>query len=303
MMTFMRPLTRLGCALGVVGLLQAGLIAQAPALDDVLAKVASYHREYMERMSGVSLVEETRLMNVTGSVVRSTVRISSDVVFVALDGQVQALRDPFAVDTRPLRPREPRIMRLLGAPAQPTAADWAQAAGFPQTNAVYFLLDIVVKTNEPTSALQFVSPAHQPRLRYRLDGRKKINGVETVGLRFDEPEGRDQRYLLGTRRNARANGRVWVEPATGAIHMTELWADAKLEQAIVAVKYARHETLGLLLPVEMNDSYEERETGGSPRQIGDGADAHGNYVSRINVESRSVYSAASYARIDLTRLR
>lgn len=296
-------MTRLAIVLVCVCLAGGSGVAQSPGLHDVLARVGDYHRAYAVTVSGVSLEERTQLRNVSGGQMRSVVRIDADVVLVGLNGQVTALRDPFAVDTRPLRPRAPRILQLLGAPATPAMRDWETASRYPQEAAHFFLIDIVVKVNEPTGALQFVAPLNQPGLKYRLDGRRRINGVETVGLRFEEPEERDRQYLLGTRRNARATGRVWVEPATGAIHQTELWVNSKLEEAIVAVKYAPHPELGMLLPIEMNNSYEERETGGSIRQPGDGAEASGNTVSRISVETRSTFSNATFAAIDLTRLR
>lgn len=268
--------------------------AQPASLQDVLSRAAAYHAEYTRAISGVQLEEQMQLMDVSGGQTRSIVRISSDVVLVNVNGEAVALRDPFAVDTRPLRERTPRILNLLGAPATPSRGDWAIASAYPARTSVYFLLDVIVKVNQPTSALQFIAASQQPKLKYRLDGRKMLNGVDVVGLRFEEPEVRDTKYMLHTRSNARATGRFWVDATTGAIHQTELWVDGRSanllnEHAIVSVKYAPNTTLKLLLPTEMIDSYEEfegRET-----------------VFRRNVESRATYSNATFASIDLTRLR
>lgn len=286
--------------------LMAGLTlaaSQQPTLEEILGRAGEYHATYVERLSGVSLNEEAQVLDVTGGKARGVIRISSDVVFVNLQKQVLALRDPYAVDTQALRPRTPRITALIAAPATPTSRDWDLAASYPAQGSIHFILDLQVRVNEPTTALQFISPTYQPSMKYRLDGRKKINDVETVGVRFEEPTGQDQVHVLGTRSNARATGRFWVDPLTGAIHQTELWVDSKLENAVVSVKYAVHPTLGLLLPTDMTETYEEREGGGGPRQMGSGADPRGSVPRRVSVQSRSVYSQATFSPIDLTKLR
>lgn len=286
-----------------VGLTASSVAARQPALDDVLARAAAYHTTYVQKVSGVSLDEQVQLLDVTGGKTRGVIRISSDVVLAGLQGQVIALRDPYAVDTRPLRARDARIIKLLGAPATPSLKDWEVASSYPAQGSVHFILDIQLKVNEPTSALQFISAALQPKLKYRLDGKKKMNGVEVVGVRFEEPTGQVWEHLLGTRSNARATGRVWVDPVSGAIHQTELWVDSKAENAIVSVKYAPHAELGLLLPTEMTDTYDEREGGGGPRQMGSGADPRGSVPNRVSVQGRANYSKPAYAAIDLQKLR
>ena len=279
------------------------VIGRQPALEDVLARAADYHATYVRTISGVSIDEQVQLLDVSGGKARGVIRISSDVVLVGLQGQVIALRDPYAVDTQPLREKGSRISALLGAPATPTLKDWELASSYPPKGSVHFILDIQLKVNEPTSALQFISAALQPKLKYRLDGNKKMNGVPVVGVRFEEPTGQQHVHLLGTRSNARATGRIWIEPSTGAVHQTELWVDSKAENAIVSVKYAPHAALGLLLPTEMVDSYEEREGGGGPRQMGSGADPRGSVATRVSVQSRAYYAKPAFAAIDLAKLR
>lgn len=271
--------------------------SQAPPLSDVLARAAEYHATYTRQSSGVQLEEQMHLTNDSPGRIHANVRLTSHVVLVTVNGQVMALRDPFAVDTRPIREHRSRILELLGAPATPAVRDWERASAWPAEARSYFVIDIVLRVNEPTSALQFIARANQPSLRYRLDGRKTMNGVPVVGVRFEEPSQRDHKYMLYTRSNARASGRFWIDPANGAIHQTELWVDAPaqnplVEHAIVSVKYAPHAELGLLLPTDMNNSYEERE----------GRDAN-NVTAHFLLQSRSTYSNATFAAIDLTRLR
>lgn len=283
------------------------LQAQAPSLQDVLTRAGEYHSAYVTKMSGVSLQEDTQLKNVSGNSIRSVVRISADVVLVNVTGQADALRDVYAIDTRPTRERTPRILQLLGAPATPSIKDWQTANRYPSEDAVYFLLDIVVKTNEPTSALQFIAAANQPGLKYKLDGRKTMNDTAVVGVRFEEPDARDRKFLLGTRGNGRATGRFWIDPVSGAIHHTELWVDSRRERtysehAIVTVKYAPHQTLGLLLPSEAHGSFEEFDASGLGefRTLGE---PEGGAGGRVTLETLANYSNATFAAIDLTRFR
>jgi hypothetical protein len=294
-------LLTLGVAVGVT------VQAQPHALQDVLARAGEYHAAYTKNISGVSVEEQTQLMNVSGDSTRSIVRISADVVLVNATGQADALRDVYAIDTRPTRERTPRILQLLGAPATPSLKDWRTAITYTGQEVTYFLLDIVVKTNEPTVALQFISAANQPGLKYKLDGRKTMNNVAVVGVRFEEPDVRDRKYLLSTRSNARATGRFWIDPATGAIHQTELWVDSRQERtyaesATVVVKFVPHQTLGMLLPSETIGTYEEFDASGM-RQIQTGGNAGVDIDGRVSLQSRSNYSNATFAAIDLTTFR
>ncbi|MSO48939.1 MAG: hypothetical protein EXQ49_03395 [Acidobacteria bacterium] len=247
---------------------------------DVLRASGEYHTAYVNNVSGVTMEEQYQLMDVTGGKMSSAVRIASDVVFVNLNGGVAALRDPYSVDTKPLRERTPRITALLAAPATPTLRDWETAITYPPLGAVHFVLDLILKVNEPTTALKFIAPALQGGLTYKLDGKRKINNVQTVGLGFDEAQAQEKKYLLGTRGNARAFGRILVDPATGAAHETELWIESKTETA--TVKYARHAALNLVLPSDMNETYEEREASMGPRDFNGRTSNSGRSGARVS---------------------
>lgn len=300
--TRMAGLSFLAIATAVPVLLTAAPASQTPHLPDLLRLAAAYHADYVTRVSGASLDEQYQLIDVTGGKMRAVTRISSDVVFVNLNGGVTALRDTYAIDTKPLRPRTARIMTLLAAPATPSFKDWETVIRFPGESAVYFALDVILKVNEPTTALRFIAASAQPSLKYKLQGQKKINGVPTVGLNFDEPAALDKKYLLGTRSNARASGRFWIDPATGAVHQTELWVDSKGESANVTVKFAPQPALGLLLPSGTNEQYEEREAASGPRDDTRGVPS-GSAGSRISFQAQAKYSKPAHSPIDLRTLR
>lgn len=275
---------------------------QAPNLPDLLRLAGEYQSAYVNRVSGVSLEEQYQLIDVTGGKMRGVIRISSDVVFVNLNGGVTALRDVFAIDTKPVRERSPRIAALLGAPATPTLKDWETAIRYPAQGSVYFGLDIILKVNEPTTALRFIAPSVQEVLKYSLDGQKTLNGVQTIGLRFEEPAGQQKKYLLATRANGRASGRFWIDPASGAVHQTELWVDSKGESANITVKYAPHAALNLVLPTETSETYEEREAATGPRDDARAAGG-GQSGSRISFQASAKYSKPTYSAIDLRTLK
>ena len=282
-------------------LISAASAEQAPSLPDLLKLAGDYHADYANRVSGVTLEEQYQLIDVTGGKMQAVTRIGSDVVFVNLNGGVAALRDPFSVDTKALRERTPRITALLARP-EATVKDWDTVIRFPGEGTAYFGLDITLKVNEPTTALRFIATGAQPGLKYKLEGKKKINNVETIGIGFEEVAGQDTKYVLGTRSNARATGRLWVDPATGAVHQTELWVESKAESATVSVKYAPYPAVNLVLPSETTETYEERQAASGPRDLTRGVDS-GRGSGRVSFQASAKYSKPTYSPIDLRTLK
>jgi hypothetical protein len=155
---------------------------------------------------------------------------------------------------------------------------------------LHFPLDLIVKLNEPTLALHAVSSVSQSCLTYRIDGRKKVDGVETVGLRFEEPKNQQASYIFPTQGNALASGRLWVDPATGRVHRTELSLQSSTETARISVSYARDPSLDLWLPTEMYDDYSLAEpTAGM-----------NNPNTRRSFQNRATYSKPRLTPIELT---
>ena len=277
--------------LGVLVLAGSLPAQQSPALADLLARAAAYVASYAERVSGAVLEEEYLLMEL-GPRMQVPKRIGSDVVFLSLNGLVIALRDVYAIDTTPLRERTPRIPELL---ARPTPEKWQLAQEYARQGHFHFLTEIVIRGSEPTLALQFIAEANQTAITYRLDGRKALNGVQLLGVRFEETKRRDGVYLLDTRGNAAASGRFWIDPADGTIQQTELWLESSTEVARMSVTYAAHPALKLWLPKETTETYESR-------QIGVGASASGSAHNLVHrVEGKARYSNARYSPIDLTK--
>jgi hypothetical protein len=278
------------------------LPAQDRKVEDLLKLASDYYATYMSKISGVSLQEQYQLINVTGDKMQPAIRISSDVVLLTVNTGLVSVRDVFAVDTRRTRETGPRIMTLLAPPAAPTLKDWNTVQQYAADGAVHFQIDLILKLNEPTMAFRFLLPEMQGKVKYEVNGQKKINGVATVGLRFEEPRGQDTKYVLGTRGNGRASGRLWIDPATGAVHETELFVESAADSATIKIKFAPHATLGFLLPTETTETYAEKQGGNGIRGDKGSVDS-GTSASRVSFQATAKYSNATYSPIDLRQLK
>ncbi len=283
-------------------LLSIPLEAQkVPPVADVLRVTGEYLASYASRLSGVALEEEYTLREVSGSRVGLTRRITSDVVLVGQGGNILYLRDPFAVDTNPLRDRVPRIATLL---MKPSEAAWARVIDYTREFIKYFEDDFVLRLNEPTLTLRFLAPDNQPRVTYKIDGQKKIGGVETVVLKFQETKTREAAYILDTPGKAIASGKFWIDPATGRVHRTELSVRSESEGAHIVVDYAYQAPLDLWLPSSMTDTYEATERVGTGMVWKTDSTAVGAVgspqIARRSFDCRADYSNARRTPIDLS---
>lgn len=290
----MIPIRSLAALFAACTLLPATLAAQKETTAaDVLRAVAGYITTHASSVSGVTLREEYTLLDVSGGRVLNTRRISSDVVLLDANGHLVALRDPFAVDENALRERTPRITTLLAKPSQ---VAWEQAQAYASESLRYFVDGLIVRLNDPTLALRFASPENQARSTFKLEGRKKIQGVDTVGLAFQETKVSQPGYILETPGNASARGKLWVEPATGRILRTELSLQSDTESARITVDYKRDPDLDAWLPASMVDTYEVSErVGTGMSNMGAGSPG----IARRSFDCRATYSKVSHTPIQL----
>ena len=205
--------------------------AQEPSLPEALGKAADYVARYRIKASGVSL-EELLLLTEMGTTQRVPRRVASDLVLVNTTERLMGLRDPFALDTKAVREHQPRIIKALG---EPTLASWQRVQEFAREGSYLLLANAVLWYSDPMLALRFMEVDHQPRMTYKLEGRKKIDGVQVYGIGFKENREERKVYLLDTPDNPWCSGRIWIEPATGAIHQTELWVQSDTAVARVQV--------------------------------------------------------------------
>ena len=233
---------------------------------------------YALKISGVTL-DETLLLTENSMTIRGTVpqRVSSDLILLNVGGEMLGMRDVYAVDTKPVRPKEPRIALLL---AEPTHVKWQTAQQYSREHAVYLRSNVVLWFSDPVLVMQCLKTKHRARLTFKLEGSKKMNGAQVYGLGFKETDKNLSASILQMPGDPVASGRFWVEPVTGRIHQTEFWPESSTDSARVQVQYAPDEKLGVLLPRSASHTFETRERG--TNMAGTGA---GSYPTRINFES------------------
>lgn len=280
--------------LTVVLLVTAPGPTSQPALDELLRVSREYVAAYGPKVSGTLLDERYTLNEVSTGRIGVPNRIASDLILLYVNGHAMSLRDSYSVNGAKLRSAEPRLPALL---AQPTVAAWDQARAYDASSQRHFLGEIVVRVNDPVLALRFLSLPPE-RVTFTLDGRRKLNGVDSLGLRFAEKTGDGLKYALGTRGNAFVSGRYWVEPSTGVIRQTELFVESKTETARVITTYAHAAALDTWLPSKTTEYYEQREIGGGPSQMG----RAGGYGASQKFEGNAAYANPRHTPVDLTRI-
>lgn len=274
----------------LVCLLLAGGVASsqaAPTVDDLRKKAGEYIAEYSKTISGVTLEEQFLLVERTGGNTRVPLRIASDMVLFELDRFPIGLRDIYAVDTRPVRERQPRVINALKEPAGPNIE---LVRRYVRENASHLLHNIVLWYTDPLLALQFGSEANQPKITYKIDGNKKINGVQVFGLGYKETSETD-RVLSQVPGKAKSSGRLWVDPLTGAIHMTEFWVQSETDTIRIQVEFTLDKALKVLLPRRASHSLEWREMGSQY------SDSVAMMAQKLSFEGNSDYKQIGYTPI------
>lgn len=252
--------------------------AQEPSLDAVLARAAGYVAAFQQQLSGI-VSEETYSQEVTPLLSTSrTVRVDrrtlkSDLLLVRPEGSDRYVefRDVFEVDGRPVRDRQDRLTRLF---LEPSASSDAQVQAIITQSARYNIGDVQRTMNTPMLAIGFLLPAYQPQFRFE----PARNRLPDVATRSDSALGTaaafgvtSDMWVIAFRESLRptlirtlagadfpAQGRFWVDPATGAVLMTELVLSSPDVEAVVDVSYQSARLLGFRVPVAMRERYHVR---------------------------------------------
>ena len=280
------------CLFAVVAAFAPVSARQQPSVDDLLKAARGYAGAYAAKVSGAVLDERYTLMEVGSGRMQTPARINSDMVFVNVNGTLVTLRDAYSVGGAKIREAQLRISPLL---AEPTQEKWNQSIAISRESFKHFIHDLVLRLNDPVLALRFLAENQASKLTFSVEGRKKMNGVDVVGLRFTENRSDDTKYILGTRGNGAASGRFWVDPATGGIHQTELALDSKTETGVVTVTYAPVKDMEFMLPSKTVEMFEERSDSSGGR-LGAGN-------SYMKFEASATYGNPRYSPIDFSKAR
>lgn len=227
----------------------------APSVETLLARATAYLVDFAKSYAQVVAEEHyhqsLRPKRVSVGLTTTTPReITSDVVAVSDSDQTWLnFRDVFAVDNVSIRDRDERLTKLF---LNTTVDPLAQARVIANEGARFNLGHVSRNVNFPAMALTFLAGANQPRSSFKLDGRAKVAGVETMIVAFKET--RIPTVVKSGADNLPVSGRFWIEPASGRVMKSKMEFESRDFSGEVEVTYGYVEKLQLWLPVEMNDS-------------------------------------------------
>jgi len=249
-------------------------LARPATLDALLSRGTAYVDRYSNR--AVSTVAEERYVQAIldnpafdrtealawqdgephrrGLGVSARRQINADLLMVKTDnGLFTNYRDVSAVDGKPVKDRGQRALSLFTAGgAAPAHTTLNQVA---QEGARYNLGTLRRTLNVPTLPLFVLHPRHVGRFAFEPAGTETVDGVATTIVRFREKRG--PTFVRTTRGDdVFVNGRLWLAD-DGRVIKTALVVDERDTgvKVRIDVVYRDAPNLGLLMPVEMRESY------------------------------------------------
>jgi hypothetical protein len=270
----------------------AGPVAAQPVtLARVLERAATYVDDFERHLSGI-VAEERYVQEVKAFARRPGCRAdATSMALLRCRGQlttpmrlelksdlllVQAvttrrwvqLRDVFDADGVPVRDRSERLTRLF---LDQSAASRDQVGAILKESARYNIGDIQRNINTPVFALQFLEQSNQPRFKFKRtndrmpDSVKKEpavpgafrTSIEVWAIEYEEQQ---PGTMIRTTdyRDLPSRGRFWIEPDTGRVLISELVARNRAVHGTVDVSYQSEPLLGLLVPIEMRERYDDQ---------------------------------------------
>jgi hypothetical protein len=241
-----------------------GLLAalQSPSADDLAERLRSYLLSYEPKLSELIADESLRQQDLP-SLNRESGEpfynrtLKSEVAFIALPANAGWLgfRRVLRLDDRPVGDDTGSLREVLANGAQ---SDYAKAKEMLADSARYNLGERRT-TNLPNLPLEMLHPRNAKRFSARIAGKAKIRGKNTTLLVFVEAvsptiilatDGGDMRSIV----------KAWVETDNGRLWKAEVITrdtrdNAFPFDAIVAVDFKEHDTLGMLVPATMREEF------------------------------------------------
>jgi len=283
----------IGAGLAGLAAAPAGKAPGPPALADVLRAGAAYVAEF-ERTCA-SIVADEHYIQTDKPPGQGLVRrdLQADVVLFTVGGVWHEFRDVFAVDGRAVHARGPQLLDLLQQPRTDALKDAARVA---DDSAHYDLGSITRAINLPMLALFTLRADAQQHFTFALQGEKIDRGTPVAVVQFRET---GQARMIQTEDRAAAQGRVWLETASGRVRRTELamhTGDATIQ---VTVAYGPLPGVSVWVPATLDEAYEvgARSSGRTNAQV---LQSDGQYGSmQINGVPETLTGHKSYDRIRL----
>jgi hypothetical protein len=246
---------------GAVVASTAGVAAQAPRLEDVLARAGAYLSVYQAQMASVAADEvfeqRYRVRNGSTTVTDERRTLRSDFIFLQLPGNNHwlGMRDSFSLNGTPLRERLQRMEASIAA------GEMDVASRIVADNIRHNLGGVNRNVNVPVQTLEVLLDAHRSRFNFAKNREERIDGRLVWKVAFDER----QRPTLVTQPdggNVVSRGFAWLDPRTGVVVRTQLALDEEtargvdLKVARIVVTYQHDAGMRMLVPIEMTERYE-----------------------------------------------
>lgn len=247
----------------LVVLLAAALDAQAPAADTVdslLDRFAAYITTYESQLTAIIANERYEQIDVVPGreySIRARRYLESDVAFFRLPGNAEwtGFRAVRQADGLRIAGGGLRLADLLqdgvdivSQARAITAASSKYNLGAPRT------------TNMPTVPLEIFHPDHRRRFNHRLGEPASIRGARTVRVDLDEIVSPTIIRKSGGG-DMKSSGSLWIERETGAVWRAEVTfrepgVAPTLLDARLKVEFARDRRLGIMVPIEMRETFQ-----------------------------------------------
>ena len=239
-----------------------------PSLPVILQRVGDYVVKFQQQISGI-VAEEHYVQNSDKSD-RPFVthrELKSDLLLVKTEGETNGyvqFRDVYEVDGEPVRDRSDRLVKLF---MNPSETGKKQAGQIMNESARYNIGNVERNINTPMLVLILFDPSYQPRFKYSVStehkgtprGLPKSDAFRLASdaweIDYDEIAAPTVIQSNKESPNAFSHGRIWVDPETGRILITELVNEAKTIRTTIRVSYQSQPLDGVLLPVEMRETY------------------------------------------------
>jgi hypothetical protein len=237
-----------------------------PSLQEILTRVTDYVVRYENTFQGI--VSEEHYVQDSDKSDRPFVthrELKSDLLLVRAEGSdfgYAQFRDVFEVDGEAVRDRTDRLTRLF---IDQSLTARKLASEIMNESARYNIGNVERNINVPLIALMLLDPIHRARFKYSVTTEHK--GVprgmpkspafalagDTWELEYEEIH--RPTIVRGDDDDAKSHGRIWIDPETSRVLLTEFVVEAKTVRSTIRVSYQSEPIAGLLLPVEMRETY------------------------------------------------
>jgi hypothetical protein len=233
--------------------------AQQISVEAIVERAGDYVARFVDVFSNV-VAEERYVQDVSGTApeARKGLRreLRSDVLLLKVGGPLEwrPYRDVFAVDGKPVRDRDGRLMALF---QQPSATSLEQAARIAQESARYNIGLTRRTINTPVLSLLFLQRNIQPRFRFKLGRTDRNAGADVAIVEYREEKRPTLIRGLTSDDNTdlAASGRFWVERASGRVARAELVLAVFGMRATIVTSFQLDERLGVAIPIDMREEY------------------------------------------------